>query len=93
MESGTPKVRRRFTGVYRLAQVSVVMTAAELREFMNWFRIFCQQGVRPTNMFEPDGQESVWRFVEAPTVEWGQPGSDVAKVSVKIEKLPGWQDL
>jgi hypothetical protein len=93
MDNGEPKVRRRFTGVLRRAQVSVNCPDYDVQNYMYWFRTLCQQGLMPTAMVSPAGVEAVWRFVEPPVVQWGAPGSGMAVVSATIERLPGWQEL
>jgi len=93
MESGLPKVRRRFTGVYRQAEVSLDAPPSILPPFMDWFRISCQQGIMPTAMFEPDGTESVWRFMAPPRIAWPSVHRTYVTISCAIERLPGWQVL
>jgi hypothetical protein len=93
MDVGPPKVRRRTTGVYRMATVSGPILAPLVPSFWNWFRVLCQGGITPTNIVEPDGTESVWRFVEPPTVSWDDLEGRYVMVGAKFERLPGWQTL
>jgi hypothetical protein len=93
MENQAPKVRRRFTGVLRHAQASVTLRKAELPAWLTWFRVNCQQGVLPTAMREPSGVEAVWRFAEPLTVEWMEPHTGLVRVSARLERLPGWQEI
>lgn len=93
MENGSPKIRRRFTGIYRIAQVSVTEPKELSSFYKSWFNLACQQGVMPTNIFEPDGVQSVWRFTEAPIITFSSPLSGTVEISAKLERLPGWQVL
>ena len=88
MESGEPKVRRRFTKTVRSAKVEVNLTKDLYYEFLEWFDN-CQQGVLPTMMVEPTGAQSIWRFATVPQYDWLDP--KVVRVSVNIEQLPAWQ--
>lgn len=90
-ESGDVKVRRRTTGLARLAEASVTLPASLYADFVDWFRIDCQAGILPTNIVEPSGVESVWRFVEPPQIEWIDPNA--FRAGVTLEKRPGWQDI
>jgi hypothetical protein len=90
MEDGIVKVRRRFTGVYRVANVTVALPSSKLAAFMSWFRLDCQQGVVPTTMFDPLGVEGVWRFTQAPQVAYMEPGVKGVRISCIIEQQPGW---
>ena len=93
MDSGDIKVRRRYTGLHRRADVSVRLPADSYDTFMTWFRVSCQNGVMPTNIIEPSGVESIWRFVEAPTIQWLGRGAEAFEASCSFERLPGWQEL
>jgi hypothetical protein len=88
MDSGAVKVRRRTTGITRVAQVSVSMAATKYAEFMKWFNVNCQQGVMPTLMCTPQCKEELWRFVNPPAITWVT--KDVFTASCEIERLPGW---
>jgi hypothetical protein len=88
MDSGAIKVRRRTTGIMRVAQVSVSMTADKYDSFMGWYNVSCQQGVLPTMMCTPQCFDELWRFVEAPQINW--ISKDVFTASCQIERLPGW---
>ena len=91
METGRPKVRRRTTGVHRIAQVSRIVAAVDEVAFLDWFRVDCQAGTRPTVMTEPNGKETVWRFIEPFNIDWIGPGG--FRASTRIERLPGWQEV
>jgi hypothetical protein len=88
MDSGAIKVRRRTTGIRRVAQVSVSMPAKQYDSFMGWYNVNCQQGVLPTPMCTPQCKEELWRFVEAPQISW--VSKDVFTASATIERMPGW---
>jgi hypothetical protein len=88
MDSGAIKVRRRTTGIMRVAQVSVSMPAKNYDSFMRWYNVACQQGVLPTMMCTPQCKEELWRFVEAPQISW--VSKEVFTASCQIERLPGW---
>ncbi len=91
MDNGSVKVRRRTTGVHRVAQVSVTLEADQYDVFMDWFRVSCRNGIKPTNIFEPTGIESVWRFIEPPQISWAEPQIRAFTASCKLERLPSWQ--
>lgn len=93
MDVGPPKVRRRYTGVYRQASVQGPILRSLVPSFWNWYRVSCQGGIMPTNMVEPDGTESIWRWVEPPSVSWDDLEGRFVTVSARIERLPGWQTL
>ena len=88
MDSGAIKVRRRTTGITRIAQVSVTLPATKYADFMKWFNTDCQQGVMPTLMCTPQCNEEVWRFVNPPSISWVTKNAFTA--SCEIERLPGW---
>ena len=88
MENGAPKVRRRWTGRSRQARASVILPKALYNSFMGWFLTNCQAGVLPTNMVEPVGIESAWRFVEPPQISW--PNPDAFQANCLLERLSGW---
>ena len=88
MDSGEPKVRRRFTETLRAARVQVNLTKAQYYDFVIWFDN-CLQGVLPTMMTEPTGVESVWRFAQVPQYDWIDPNA--VQISVNIEQLPAWR--
>lgn len=93
MDVGAPKVRRRTTGVHRRASVQGPILRANVPVFWTWFRVTCQGGIMPTNMVEPDGTESVWRWVEPPSLAWDDLEGRFVTVSAQIEQLPGYQTL
>lgn len=93
METGIVKVRRRTTGLHRTADVTVVLPRSSYVTFMYWFRTLCQSGVMPTNMYEPTGIESIWRFMEPPEIDWSAPSAAAFQASCAIERLPGWEEL
>ena len=88
MDTGEPKVRRRFTRTVRSAKVQVNLLKDDYNLFLQWFDN-CRQGVLPTLMVEPSGVESVWRFATVPQYDWIDP--KVVAVTVNIEQLPAWQ--
>ena len=90
IEDGLVKVRRRFTGVYRIANVTLNLKSSLVPNFMAWFRTDCQQGVMPTTMFDPTGKESIWRFTQPPQVSYMEPGVKGAVITCVIEQQPGW---
>jgi hypothetical protein len=93
MDVGPPKVRRRTTGVHRIADVSGPILRSEVDIFWEWYRVICQGGIMPTNIVEPNGVESIWRFVEPPTMDWNDVEGRFVTVTAQIERLPGWQEL
>lgn len=93
MDTGDVKVRRRFTGRYRTADVAVILDAELYDHFLDWWLIYSQAGVQPTNMIEPNGTESLWRFMEPPEITWPDADPTRFAVTAKIERLPSWQEL
>ena len=92
MESaGYVKVRRRTTGVSRVANVSRNLESKYYDDFVSWFNVACQGGVLPTKVMTPYGKEEVWRFIEPPTIKWIDSG--VFSVDVQIEQLPAYRGL
>ena len=91
MEDGTVKVRRRNTGRHRVAKVSRTFKAVDYTNFMDWFNIACQQGVKPTRMKTPYDADEVWRFSSPPEIVWLEPAAFA--VSCNIEQLAGWDKL
>ena len=89
MENGTVKVRRRTTGIYRKAEVSVTLQGDQYQDFVDWWNVNSQQGAIPTYVVTPYGTEEVWRIAEPPAIEWIQAGQKPAfRASMKIERLP-----
>ena len=91
MEDGTVKVRRRSTGKIRVANVSRTFDAKDYQAFQDWFTVACQQGVLPTRVTTPYGTQEVWRFTEAPEINWVDPKAFA--VSCTLEQLAGWDKL
>ncbi len=91
MDNGDVKVRRRTTGIHRIAECAVRLPAGNYNSFMEWFRVHCQSGVVPTNIVEPNGTESIWRFMEAPAITWVGETAHAFEASCRFERLPGWQ--
>lgn len=91
MEDGTVKVRRRSTGKLRVASVSRTFKAEDYQAFQDWFTVACQQGVIPTRVMTPYGKEEVWRFTEAPQIQWVD--KKAFNVSCSLEQLAGWETL
>ena len=84
-----PKVRRRTTGRHRVANAQVTLEKDDVALWLDWYRVDMQQGVRSSYFIEPDGTESVWRMITAPSVRWF-PGAKAALLSFQLEQLPGW---
>ena len=88
MDSGEPKVRRRFTRTVRSAKVQVNLTKDLYYEFLEWFDN-CRQGSVANMMVEPTGAQSIWRFATVPQYDWLDP--KVVQSLSNIEQLPAWQ--
>lgn len=88
MDSGTVKVRRRFTGIHRTANASVTLKAEQYDDFMDWYRTLCMGGVYPTRIITPYGKEEVWRFTEPPQIEWID--AKAFRATLALERLPAW---
>ena len=89
MENGTVKVRRRTTGIFRQADVSVTLKGDVYQDFVDWWNVNCQQGAIPTKVITPYGAEEVWRMSEPPAIEWLQGSPNAAfRASMKLERLP-----
>ena len=89
--AGYVKVRRRTTGIMRVAQVKRNFEAKDYDDFVSWFNVACQGGVVPTRMKTPYGKDEVWRFSEPPSISWIEPKA--FSVSCSIEQLPAWSSL
>lgn len=82
MESGVLHTRRRFTGVSRVANVSVTYPKALYSIFMDWFRINQKQGSIATWVVTPYGDEEVFQFTSPPKISWPDP--EAFSVSVTL---------
>ena len=89
--TGYTKVRRRTTGIMRMAQVKRNFEAKDYDTVMDWFNVACQGGVIPTRMITPYGKEEVWRFTEPFSITWIEPKA--FSVSATIEQLPSYRGL
>ena len=89
--AGATKVRRRTTGITRIANVSRVFEAKHYDDVLRWFNVNCQQGVLPTRMKTPYMAEEVWRFTEAPEISWLETGAFA--ITTTIEQLPSFRGL
>ena len=90
MDSGVVKTRKRFTGIQRRAQVSVMLTADKYQDFMSWFNTDCRQGSIPTMMKTPYGTEELWQFLAPPTINW--PEASYFEAKTEIYSQSGWND-
>ena len=94
MDTGTIKVRRRFTGVVWLVDATVTLDAELYPDFRDWFRINCQSGVLPTRVKTPQGIEVVMRMREPPVIDWSIDPAPIAfRATVLLEQLPEWAGL
>ena len=89
--TGYMKVRRRTTGIMRVAQVSRNFEAKDYDDVMDWFNVACQGGVIPTRVTTPYGKQEVWRFTEPLSINWIEPKA--FSVSANLEQLPAWRGL
>ncbi len=87
-DSGHIKVRRRTTGVRRTASVSAVYPAARYDDVMVWFRVLTAQGVKATNIVEPSGVETYWRFTRPPQIDW--VNAEAFRMTAEIERNETW---
>lgn len=87
MESGAVKVRRRFTGRRRMAEVSVTLKAEFYQDFVDWFEVTCLAGVNATQMKDPLGNEQAWRFTAPPEIEWLEPVAFRATATIERNEL------
>ena len=90
-QPGNVKVRRRTTGISRVANVSVTLEATKYDDFVSWFNTACQGGVLPTRMTTPYGADEVWRFTEPPQITWVDPKA--FSVTCQIEQLPAYKGI
>jgi len=90
-QPGNVKVRRRTTGISRVANVSVTLEATKYQDFLTWFNVACQGGVLPTRVTTPYGADEVWRFTEPPQISWIDPKA--FSVTAQIEQLPAYRGL
>lgn len=88
MDSGPAKVRRRATAAARPVQGKLVMTAAELEIFKDFYADDLLDGSLRFSWMEPaDGVTAVeMRFKEAPSWSAADPG--IYEVNVSLEILP-----
>ena len=91
MSNGQPKVRRRFTGKYTVASVTVTLEAKDVDKWMAWFDDM-RGGVLPSRFIDPQGKERVFRPLSYPNVQW-LVGGVAARLSFQIEQLPAWTGL
>ena len=88
MDSGAVKVRRRFTGRRRMAEVTMTLKAEHYDAFIRWFELDCLGGVNATRIKDPRGTEQVWRITEPPEIAWIEAGAFTA--SMVIERAESW---
>lgn len=89
-DSGVIKTRRRFTGIQRRAQVSVMLSAELYQDFVDWFNVDQRQGAIPTMVKTPYGTEEVWLFTTPPAIDW--PEAKYFKATTELYQQSGWRD-
>ena len=91
MENLTVKVRRRTTGIHRIASVSVTLKAEVYQDFMDFYNVSCRQGVDPARFTNPLGKKEVWRITAPPQIEWVD--KKAFSVAMELEQLPMYRTL
>src|SRR5262245_23124970 len=67
MDAGPPKVRRRFTGIMRNIEVSMVLTNAQFTAMRTFYETTCAEGVNFHQFKHPyTGATETFRFVSSP---------------------------
>ena len=90
MESGAVSSRRRFTGLWRKAEISFRLPAKDYKHFTDWFNNNMESGLRATWIREPDTTVKAWRFLAPPSIQW-IGAAEVFEVSVEIiRNEKGW---
>ena len=90
-EDGSPMVRRRFTGVVRMASVTVTYKKELYDDFMKWFRVTTLDGSIATWIKEPSGKETAWRFTGPAEIEWVHVG-EAFTASYSIIRNDAWPE-
>lgn len=91
MENLAVKVRRRTTGIHRVAAVTVTLKAEVYQDFMDFYNVSCRQGVDPARFTHPSGKKEVWRITNQPQINWVD--KKAFEVSMELEQLPAWRTL
>ena len=89
MDNGSIRSRRRFTGVQRSLQVSVVVDAKEFAQWDQWYRA-AEDGARPVKLKTPWGAEEVWAFAGPPQIGW--PESNAFSYKASFYQRDEWKD-
>lgn len=87
MDAGPPKVRRRFTGIWRRIEVSMNLTKDQFIILRDFYDNECAQGVNWHTFRHPYTNEiEQFRFVEPPALT--SMSALAASASMKWEQLP-----
>lgn len=92
MDTGPPKMRRRFTAAVREIDVGMFLTGAQRTTFDTFFITTLKEGALSFDWTDPnDGATASMRFREPPAWQQIRAGSPDAKLwqsSLKLEILP-----
>ena len=91
MENQDVKVRRRTTGIHRVAAVSITLKAEVYKDFVDFYNVSCRQGIDPARFTTPYGKQEVWRITNQPQISWID--KNAFEVSMELEQLPAWRTL
>jgi hypothetical protein len=91
MENQTVKVRRRTTGIQRVAEITITLKSDVYQDFVDFYNVDCQQGIVPARFTTPYGKSEVWRISNQPQIDWID--KKAFTVSMQIEQLPIWIGL
>lgn len=88
MESGPPKVRRRFTAEYEDFSFTIIINRAQLATLMS----FIDVTLKGTKAFDwidfRTGLTATYRFKKKPSQQWYGGDGEWWTVSVELEKIP-----
>lgn len=90
-ENGSVNVRRRFTGRWRTAQVSVNYKAELYEDFMNFFHVICRDGIDAFWIKTPYKTEEAWRWASVPEITWIGNAAEAFRVNMTLVRNDlGW---
>lgn len=83
-EVGPPKLRRRATSSWSTAQAGFVMTAAQVSQFLDFYRNIVANGSLPFTFMHPvEGVAATWTFEAAPQINDGTYGAKRVTVALR----------
>lgn len=88
-EDGSIMVRRRFTGKWRMIEISVNYDANKYTDFVTFFDTTLKQGIDATWVKTPYGKIEAWRFASTPGISWSS-GAEVFYVTATMVRNDAW---